>query len=319
MLFLAKCYGNLAIVLSFSGGSKKDIDHAIEQDFKIKAKYGVKDDNYIRALNNYTAIITDSDFEKACDLLIELSELKKEKTLHIHECEKLSEYISSWATTIFNIGLLARDMDLYEIAHKYVCIANKMRFKTISLMNKDYCSSLNVCSEIELFTEEKQNLYNLIKSIESRNNLPEGFTTTLWHTWYICAFYHYLQGDFKNASKYISKSIANMQIKGELIDFRIFRIHLLHADIKFAKSRKTNNTKFDNEIYLIIIKDIIKAVGKDSYYLVSPYKKLINATEDLTEKQRYQLNLDRLLNIHEHKNKCIETKLIDYLSRVENG
>ena len=60
---------------------------------------------------------------------------------------------------------MAKDLELYEIAYKIVSYANHYRFKTFDYCNRDYCSSINVFAELELFVHEKKNLGWIIDGI----------------------------------------------------------------------------------------------------------------------------------------------------------
>ena len=69
---------------------------------------------------------------------------------------------------MFNIGLLAKDLEMYNLAYRIICYANRYRFETVDYCNRDYCSSVNVCAELEMFVHSKQNLEWLVRSVEAR-------------------------------------------------------------------------------------------------------------------------------------------------------
>lgn len=272
MLLKSKCYNNLAIAKSSSNLSIYSILNDMVNDIKIKRKYKDSNVNLARSLNMYATILKEIDPFSAFDVYLEAAELKQK----ILETNYSEEYLASWATTIFNLGLLAKDLELYDYAYIIINFANKYRFKTISYSNKDFCSSINIIAELEMFVHQKQNLNYLIKAIESRIDLPEGFTNTLAHTWYVCANYYYIKGDFNVAYKYITMFFEESKIENSFYDFRLStRSSLLLGDIR-VKQADENPIYFKEAegIYLDIISNIENTYGKDSFYLLAPYRHL---------------------------------------------
>lgn len=266
MLFKAKCYANLAITRSLSNISMPAVLEAAEKDIYLKRRYKESDLLYSRSLNFYATALKEIDPFGACDIYLEVVDVKEKLIRSGQDIEQIRELTASWATTIFNIGLLAKDIELYELAYRIICYANKYRFETVNYCNRDYCSSVNVCAELEIFVHSQQNLELLIDGVESRVDLPKGFAETLAHTWYICAFYYFLKKEYSIALKYINKSIGASKKKGALVDFRQeVRTQILYGDIKSVLDTIEGQT-----IYLNVIDNIKSIYGNDSYYLILP-------------------------------------------------
>ena len=210
---------------------------------------------------------------------------------------------------------MAKDLKLYDLAYKIIGIANEYRYKTVDYCNKDYCSSINVRAELELFVHSKQNLQWIIDGIESRVNLPEGFTNTMSHTWYICAYYYYIKKEYLTALLYVHKSLRLVMQKDSYNDIREqSRTKLLLGDINTELGKKDEKRKKEAvEVYKTIVKEIEKFYGQDSFYLKDPCFRLMQVCDDRAEQMKYNKicgDLDR-----KYANKIIdmEKKLEKYL------
>lgn len=320
MLFKAKCYANLAIAKSFNGTDVFSVLKALEQDISIKKKYNESIQLYSRSLNFYATVLKEVDPFKACEVYLEVADIKENFMNSTKNEEQIKELTASWATTIFNIGLLAKDLELYELAYKIICFANEQRFKTVDHCNRDYCSSINVRAELELFVHEKQKLEWLINGIESRTDLPEGFSGTLAHSWYVCAYYYYLKHEYSVAIKYINKSLAESKKEGALIDFRQdMRTKMLLGDIKSAQNKELANHSNDAEmIYKDIVNGIMEMYGSDSYYLVAPYRRLKQIVESALEKDKYNCAYNILNKKYKLAIKKLGKKLNNYIQQSFN-
>lgn len=309
MLLKAKCYANIAITKSLSNISIFEVLEAAEKDIYLKKKYKESDFLYLRSLNFYATILKEIDPFGACDIYLEVAD-KKEKLISIvQEREQIRELTASWATTIFNIGLLAKDLELYELAYRIICYANKYRFETVNYCNRDYCSSVNVCAELEIFVHSRQNLEWLISGVESRVDLPKGFSETLSHTWYICALYYFLKEEYSVAIKYINKSIGASKKKGALVDFRQdMRTKILYGDIKSVL-----NGIEGKAIYMDVINSIKSIYGNDSYYLILPYRHLIQTYKMEEKKSEFNQCYQRLYEKYIPSIRDVEKKLEKYI------
>ena len=311
MLFKAKCYANLAITKSLSEVNIIEVLEATEKDIFLKRKYGESKLLYSRSLNFYATVLKEVDPFKACDIYIEAAEIKKELIgigkENGQEQEELKELVASWATTLFNIGLLAKDLELYDVSYKIICYANSYRFETVNACNRDYCSSINVCAELENFVHDKQNLKLLIDGIESRVDLPKGFAETLAHTWYVCAYYYYLKKEYSVAVKFIHKSIGASKKKGALVDYmQDIRTQILYGDIKSAEDCVEGR-----KVYIDVINSIQNTYGNDSYYLIMPYRHLLQTFKG--EKTEYSKYYDKLYDRYSSAIRETEDKLKKYI------
>lgn len=313
MLFKAKCYGNLAIALARSTGDIYSILDAIEHDVNLKKKYGESMSFYMRSLNFYATILKEVDPFKACDVYLEVADWKKKIINSGKNVDEVKELTASWATTVFNIGLLAKDIELYDLAYSIIAVANDYRFSTVDYCNMDYCCSVNVSAELETFIHKKQNLEWLIHGVESRVDLPIGFSKTLAHTWYVCANYYYVKGEYTIAIKYINKSIEESKKDGALEDFlQDIRTRLLLGKIKAAQARMgLAKWEFVESIYIDIINDVMAVYGSESFYLIAPYRYLLNV-DVVDKKQEYEKRYAYLTNKYKKSIMEFEDKLEKY-------
>lgn len=277
MLFKAKCYANIAIVRGMQNTNIIRVLEAAEKDIAIKKEYNESEILYSRSLNYYATVMKELNPFKAVDIYLETIQIKKKLIKSAQNEEQNKELTASWATTVFNIGLLAKDLELYELAYKIIFYGNTYRFATVDYCNRDYCSSINVYAELELYVHEKKNLERLVQGIQSRIDLPEGFSNTLGHTWYICAYYFFLKKEYKTAIKYVEKAIYELRKEGAIFDFRQeIRIRLLLGNIK-AEQGKVDDTYITEaeRLYKAIIADIICIYGDESFFLIAPYRCLL--------------------------------------------
>lgn len=318
MLLKAKCYANIAITKSLSSTDLRPVIDAAEKDIFIKRKYNESPVLYSRSLNFYATALKEVDPFKACDIYLEVVDVKKEIIQNAQGSEQIKELTASWATTIFNLGLLAKDLELYETAYKIVHCANQYRFKTVDYCNRDYCNSINVYAELELFVQEKRDIEWLVKGIESRIDLPNGFAETLTHTWYVTAYYYYLKQDYHTALKFATKSIGESNKKGTLVDFRqSIKLELLLADIKDALRR--NEGTFSNEALSIVL-DIVDRVGnlygQESYYLILPYRHLVHIIGEAAETTKYKKIYNELVDKYITDIRTAEAKLEKFIENI---
>lgn len=305
MLFLSKCYANLAISRSLCGSELKLIIEAAEQDVIIKKRYQETPVMLSRSLNFYATVLKEIEPFNALDVYLETEKMKAHL---IKRHPNNNEFVASWATTVFNIGLLAKDCELYEIAYSIIKLSNKYRFNIVDYQNRDYCSSLNVMAELELHLKSKQNIDLLINGIESRVNLPIGFSKTMAHTWYICALYYYQKSNYSAAIKFVYKALNESASKGALVDFRQYiRIKLLEGDIRYAQSKaKQAEIKEAKDIYIDVIKKITDTYGINNYFLISPYRHLLMIFDDEDDKAVYYNKYIDLVN--RYKSSLIEMR-----------
>ena len=321
-LFEAKCYANLAIARSLSNYDVYSVIEAAEKDIKLKQQNGESDLLYSRSLNFYATILKELDPFKACDKYLEVCGIKKEiilKSLDVDESSKI-ELTASWATSVFNLGLLAKDVELYDLAHEIVAIANDYRFKNVDYCNRDYCSSINVMTELELFAHKKCNVEALIKSLESRVDLPIGFSETKAHTWYVFAVYYYQKKEYATAKKYANKAIESGSKEDSLVDFRLeIRTKLLIADIIYATSGDDELIrKRSIDIYQEVIDNIEHQYGENSFYLITPFLHIIDALPDSKEKSYFICRYKQLNSKYSPLVFEMEEKLKKYIHIIKD-
>lgn len=316
MLLKAKCYANLAITKGYSGVNLNPVLDAAEKDIFLKRKYNESPMLYSRSLNFYATVLKELDPFRACDIYLEVADVKEEIICNGQNSEQIRELTASWATTVFNIGLLAKDLELYDLAHRIVSYANQYRFKTVDVCNRDYCSSINVYAELELFVKEKQNIEWLIHSVESRTDLPKGFVKTLAHTWYVCAYHYYLERDYPAAIRYINESIRISREEGSLVDFRQdIRTKLLLADIKYAQGQREYSVSRESiSIVTDLIDQIAALYGSDSYYLMLPVRHLLQMTGEAEEISKYRHIYYKLTRKYTSEIRIAEEKMETYIA-----
>ncbi len=299
MLLKSKCFANLALTLSTCSSNITEILEAAEEDMKIKKRYDETGIYYSRSLNFYATVQKEIDPFAAIDSYIESEQIKK----RMYFANKSPELYASWATTVFNIGLLAKDLSFYEKAYSIIDIANKMRFLTVSHTNRDYCSSLNVMAEIEVILGKNVSLGEFISCVKSRTDLPVGFVNTTDHTWYVLAYYYFAEHDVQNAQIYISKCIEEMEKNNVINDFRFYmRVRLLLANVRFELGKiQKQYIEESRKEYLDIIKNISEYYGEDSFYLITPYEEFVKRFNERSE--IHQNRLELLLK--KYKERCI--------------
>ena len=170
-------------------------------------------------------------------------------------------------------------------------------------------------AELELFVHEKQNIEWLINGVESRIDLPLGFADTLAHTWYICAYHYYLKKEYHVAIKYVNRAIGVSKKEGALVDFRQdMRTKLLLGDIKSAQGKfEKVYLKEAETIYMDIIENITSIYGKDSYFLVSPYRHLIQMLKIFENKKEYSVRYNKLVKKYMSEVEKIKRQLDEYV------
>lgn len=269
LLFKAKCYANLAINESLCDGYDiwTILDHA-KCDIDIKRSCAEDGLLLSRSLNFYATALKEVDPFSALESYLESEDIKRNIVVESCGTDLFVERVASWATTVFNVGLLAKDLELYDIAYRLVAYANQRRFRTVDLSNRDYCSSLNVIAELELLVGRECSLREIINGVESRADLPSGFARTQSHTWYVCARYFHNSGRRDLALKYLDRALYASKEEGALYDFRQdVRIRLLRADI-VARDDEDGASRLYDEI----LGSVEAEYGTSSYHLIAPLR-----------------------------------------------
>ena len=318
MLLKAKCYANIAITSSLSNGDLGFVLNAAEKDIAIKKDYGESPIYLSRSLNFYATALKEIDPIKAYEVYAESLDIKKELIFSAKNDERKRELTASWATTLFNIGLLAKDLELYDIAYQIISVANQYRFMTVDYCNRDFCSSINVYAELELFVSQRHNIEWLMEGIETRCDLPDGFSGTLSHTWYVVSYYHFLKHEYDVAYKYANMSLSEANKKGALIDNRqIAKSQLLLASIKYSLNRRSaTSTSEPTQIVENVVKRTSTLYGEKSFYLISAYRHLIHMV-DASSGATYRNKYNELIDIYHPQVSDIENKLSQLINSIK--
>lgn len=321
MLFLAKCYYNYALSNSNIGDLNKALD-SIKRDIRIKNEFLENKQYLARSLDLYASILKIlSPFESAA-VYLEAAKIKQNYEFYSHDDKKLiNDLIASWATAIFNIGLLCRDVELYELAYEYVNFANEIRFKVLDKCNRDYCSSLNVQAEIELMLNRTEKASNLIEIIDSKQDLPKGFDKIMGHTYYVCSLYYLVKKEYQMAYDYSQRSL-NELLKNKSADFlQIVKTKLIQCFSLQYIQNSDKGLRYDSGIEILqqIVYDIKDAFGNDSYYLIYPYKLFRLFGDANYNKKYYEEECIRIKNEYENEKDNMRNNIDSYLNIIKNG
>lgn len=319
-LFLAKCYYNLALSLANQGKLKDALD-AITKDIELNQQYKENQQLYARSLDLYASISKLLSPFEACKSYLRAAQIKEKFTKYLYTDKKEQNDIeASWATALFNIGLLCRDVGLFDSAYEYVLLANKIRSKILDSCNRDYCSSLNVQAELELILRKAENPSQIITIIDSKQSLPKGFDKIMGHTYYVCALYYFIKKDYTIAFDYSNRSL-NVLCDEESSDFlQIVKSKLLLAiSLHYIKNtglgkQYQSTEKIINET----IKDISHSLGNDSFYLIYPFKILTMFHELQVKTDDYIDKYNQILARYQNDKMQMKKGVNDYLEIIKN-
>ena len=202
-IFLSQVFNNLAIVELYLNSNLSDVLYYNQLDIELKKNAGASKILLAQSIGLRATIIKELDQFQSLDLYLESSAFKEDC---FNESNDKKELIS-WMVTAFNIGLVAKDLRIYEEALRIISKANGPRLKLLDRSNKDYGSSVNVECELEILLGKKVSNMDLVNIIQSRVDLPKGFIKTQEHTWYVCALYFYSQKKYREAINYINKAM----------------------------------------------------------------------------------------------------------------
>jgi len=273
-VFLSKCYNNISITLSNLGRYPEAMNYS-KLDLEMKEKYCEDKRLYALSLDFFATLLKSfSPFESGKYYL--QSATIKEMYIDLDNInpDEQKAYKISWATTLFNIGLLLKDIQEFELSYKYISCANKIRFGIMDTHNELYCNALNVQAELELVLNNNI-VYQLIDIIKNKENLPHGFSKIKGHTWYVCALYYYMQNDYEAALNYIKDSIIYLENEKDIKDEQqLWRSLLLQGQIhrNLKLMGKGYSYRDADDIFNEVICDMKSILGDDSYFLLIPYQ-----------------------------------------------
>lgn len=163
-----------------------------------------------------------------------------------------------------NPRLLAKDMMLYEAAGKFILLANKYRYDILDSINRDYNASLNVEVEMDVLMFKEQDINKYIAAVKSRVRMNPQLSTTIYHSYYVCALWSFTHKDYTSAKRYIRKFKQEFYFKGDVKDARQeIRVQLLEAQVLLKSAQQVTDVQ-------VILDDVISKIrtrhGEDSYY-----------------------------------------------------
>lgn len=283
---LSKCYCNMSIIQAKKMDNPKTAIEYIKKDLKIKCKINDNKRLVAGSLGHLALYEAEVVPFNAIDRYIEVIELKRK---NIDDAEKLrferekeasveavkKKMILSWATSIFNLSLLLKDLSLYDEAKKLMEIANYYRYKYISQNNFDYTASINSNAELDICLGNL-NIDKNIEALQARIEMSPELTSTLFHSYYVCALYFYYKRDYETAIKYIKRYKLEYYINDNIQDIRLsakVAIIIMKILIKQNKIEKAKG------VYKDIISRMVPIYGEDSIWikpLRSMYIKISN-------------------------------------------
>lgn len=321
---LSKCYCNLALLTARDGNYKMAMDYA-EKDLQYKRQINDNLRLYAGSMGNYALYQKECDPFSAIYTYIDVIRLKQDNikdanTLRYERDEGVDikvmkrKLISSWATSVFNLGLLAKDLSFYQLANDFIKIANTYRYEIIDNVSKDYNSSCNADMELSVLLHTNKDIQGYINAVEGRINMNPKLSTTIYHSWYICALYFYECGEYAESKHYIRKFYKDYYFQGDIPDTRQeIRVRLMEAKIllKSDSDRKPVQIILDEAI------EILKGMfSKDSFWLIEPYAIYDNIegkfnSELIRLRKKYQIKREKAhVQLKQFLNEIISTKPI---------
>lgn len=299
------CYCNMALIYAFAKG---DYNRAIEYakiDIKLKEANGVNKRLLAGSISHLalyrvesTPFLALSTFRKVIFLkrknIEKADELRYERDKNETLDSMKKKLVASWASTVFDCGLYARDLGFYELACQFVEIADKFRKLTICEYNPDYVATINVKSELSIHLNHNENLQNLIDGIIRKTEINQGITKELFYSYYVCALY-FQNIDKGIAMQYIRKFKQNYALAQNKKDVRLeVNVELLAAQI----SENSRKKLLDDAR-----KKIEQAYGENSFWMLQVYKRYAES-EDI-----YRTKLEELQAKYDNKLKRVAIEL----------
>lgn len=294
---LSKCYCNLALLMARDENYIMAVKYA-KKDLQYKLLIDENPRLYAGSMGHYALYQKECDPFSAIQTYIEvirlkrnnidddINELRYERDKHVDIKNMKHKLMASWATGVFDLGLLAKDLTFYQLADDFIKLANEYRYEIIDKVSKDYNASCNVEVELDVLLYKDQDIQRYISAVDGRVNMNPELSTTIYHSWYICALFFYGHGNYNDAKHYIRKFYKDFYFQGDVIDTRQeVRAKLLEARILL----KTNpNVRTAQSVLNEAINLLKKVYSSDSYWLIEPYT--LNEKID----DRYSEDLNRL-------------------------
>jgi len=216
--------------------------------------------------------------------------------------------IASWATGVFDLGLLAKDLMLYKEASQLITIANNYRYKIVDKVNKDYNASLNAEVEIKILLRQKQDIQEYISAIKGRLDLNPQLSSIIFHSWYVCALYYYTHESYDTAMHYIREFNRDYLFNNHIKDIRLeVRANILESRILLKNSTDIHRvqTILDNTI-----ERIVDLYTQDSFWLIEPYTLYSQISET------YKTELRRLKEKYTFPREMTLSKLDQFINTI---
>ena len=277
---LSKCYCNLALLMARDENYIMAVKYA-KKDLQYKLLIDENPRLYAGSMGHYALYQKECDPFSAIQTYIEvirlkrnnidddINELRYERDKHVDIKNMKHKLMASWATGVFDFGLLAKALTFYQLADDFIKLANEYRYEIIDKVSKDYNASCNVEVELDVLLYKDQDIQRYISAVDGRVNMNPELSTTIYHSWYICALFFYGHGNYNDAKHYIRKFYKDFYFQGDVIDTRQeVRAKLLEARILL----KTNpNVRTAQSVLNEAINLLKKVYSSDSYWLIEPY------------------------------------------------
>lgn len=94
-------------------------------------------------------------------------------------------------------------------------------------------------------------------------------STTIYHSWYICALFFYSHGNYSKARQYIRQFYKCFYFHGDVVDTRQeVRAKILEAQILFKCDPNTRNAQLVLDEAIEVLKNVYLT---DSFWFIEPY------------------------------------------------
>ena len=232
---LSKCYCNLALLMARDENYIMAVKYA-KKDLQYKLLIDENPRLYAGSMGHYALYQKECDPFSAIQTYIEvirskrnnidddINELRYERDKHVDIKNMKHKLMASWATGVFDFGLLAKDLTFYQLADDFIKLANEYRYEIIDKVSKDYNASCNVEVELDVLLYKDQDIQRYISAVDGRVNMNPELSTTIYHSWYICALFFYGHGNYNDAKHYIRKFYKDFY-------FNLFKSSLYRSSI----------------------------------------------------------------------------------------
>lgn len=318
---LSQCYCNLGLLMARNGDYKAALEYA-KKDVELKKQNCDNLRLYAGSMGLYALYQKELDPFAASRIHVDVIKLKRsnienadelryERDKNIDTKTMKHKLIASWATSVFNLGLLAKDLLLYQLADEFIMLANSYRYKIIDNVSKDYNASYNAEIELAVLLHQDQDIQRYISAVKGRMSMDPKLSTTIYHSWYVCALYFYSHADYDVAKQYIRKFYKEYYFKGDVKDVRLeVRAKLLDAKILL---KSDSDIKFVQIVLDEAIERLKELYPNESFWFVEPYILYENIND------RYSEELIKLKEIYSKKRESVHAQLNQFIREITNA